>query len=190
MRLFVLLFMLSVGASRVQADEVITWKRDVRGWDIAVDQTLGNSCFMVSYYQGNAAVRAQFNAENGNFEFMIGDTDWRSIEAGKFYDVSIQFGSQSPWTGEAKGLWMDEFPVLSLSVSFEDGKADRFIEEFMRTTSAVLRYQDQVIAHISLKGTYAAMLEVFECQRTMLDAASGGSDPFSGPSGPSMDPFQ
>lgn len=186
----VLLISALVSGEVQAADETVLWKEDVRGWTIKVDRTTDNGCFMFASYEGGSILRAQFDMNDGTFDFFIGNSDWRSIEYGKSYDTSLQFGSRKPWKGEAEGYWFgSETPALLFSLSFGDeGSAVTFIEEFMETTSLRVRYEGKQIANLSLKGTYAAMQEMFSCQQAMVDAV--GSDPFAPDGGSRNDPFR
>lgn len=176
----------------VFSQEAITWKDNVKGWTIKVDPSLSDACFMLTSYEGGAALRAQFNMKDDVFQFIVIDSAWQSLESGKLYDIKVQFGTLDPWIGLASVYrFDDEVPALVFDVSFEGEKAKLFIEEFMRMTGVRIYYAGDVIANLSLSGTYAAMQEVFACQSAMLEGGRGqDSDPFSGTQGNSSDPFQ
>ena len=184
------LFMMQV--SPVFSQETITWKNNVKGWRIAVDSSIGDSCFMVTAYEGGTLLRAQVNMNEEIFQFILADSSWKSLETGKLYDIKVQFGTLAPWTGLASvHHFSDDLPALIFDVTFEDEKAELFIEEFMRMTGVLIFYSGNVISNLSLSGTYAAMQEVFACQSAMLDGGSGrDSDPFSNTPENSNDPFQ
>lgn len=185
-------FLTMILGGPVFSQEAITWKDSVKGWTIKVDRSLGDACFMLTSYEGGAAIRAQFNMKEDIFQFIVIDGAWQSLESGKLYDIKVQFGTLDPWTGLASAYrFGEELPALVFDVSFEGGKAELFIEELMRMTGVRIYYAGDVIANLSLSGTYAAMQEVIACQSAMLDGGSGqDSDPFSGTQGDSSDPFQ
>lgn len=172
--------------------ETYTWREDVRGWFIGVDRTIGDGCYMVSIFEGGTRVRAHFHPGNETFAFVVGDPDWRSIEGGKYYPMSVQFGNRSPWTGNGLGWWWDQdLPSIIMEVPFSDAdRVDNFIEEFMRMTSVRVSYQGSVVAHLSLSGTFAAMLSMFECQSEMMSGTPEGIDPFSSTPRGGPDPFR
>jgi len=190
-RFFGIFFSTFLMASNAYGEEAAVWNPDVRGWEIRVDQSIGNGCFMFTTYEGGTVLRMQFNPEVGNVQFIIGNQRWRSLEAEKIYPMTVQFGNLEPWSGNGTGFWWGEdLPALVLNVSFENDAADLFIEEFMRMTGVTVAYDDREIAKLSLRGTYAAMQEVMACQSAMLENRST-TDPFSSGATPSTDdPFR
>lgn len=183
-----------VGPNMVAAQDVVDWNPNVRGWYIGVDRTIGTSCFMYGMFEGNTALRLQFNRQAGTFQFLIGDVDWQSLEPGKLYALSVQFGNREPWTGDAEAIAMGEnFNMLALTVPFRDEKdgAREFINELMRLNGVTVRYDGKQIAELSLRGTYAAAQEMMNCQREIMGATSSTpSDPFGqSPRGNVSDPF-
>lgn len=185
---------LNVGPA-LAADDVITWKDDVKGWYIGVDTTtgdLGDGCFMVTEYEGNTFLRLQIDPNFGNnFAVYVGDREWKSLEPGKFYPLEIIIGNQEPWVAEAEAIeWNDTTNALVFHLSTEDDKAAVFVEEFMRYLGIEFFYENQSIANLTLEGTYAATSELFECALEMNDLnASGGDDPFNIDRRDKNDPF-
>ena len=51
----------------------------------------------------------------------------------------------------------------------------------MHEVSIKIEYKNKSIAHLSLKGTYKAGMEMLECQK-VFNEAEGKSDPFDNPS--------
>tara|TARA_R100001143_G_C3335959_1_gene121852 strand:+ start:497 stop:1036 length:540 start_codon:yes stop_codon:yes gene_type:complete len=173
------------------SQETITWKEDVKGWSINVDTTIDYGCFMSAAYDGGAVLRAQLNPTDDIFQFIIGNGAWQSLESGKLYDMKIQFGNLEPWTGLATAhRFNDQLPVLVFDLFFEEGKADSFINEFMRMTGVRVFYSGNEIANLSLRGTYDAFQEVMACQSQMMERINNSADPFSNPSNSSSDPFE
>lgn len=174
------------------SEETVLWKEDVRGWFVGVDPSIGNACFLTTSFEGGSVIRFQFNRTQDVVQFIVGNSDWRSLEAGKLYPMAVSFGNRPPWTGNGQGLWLSEdLPTLVLDVGFEKDNASDFMEEFMRMTSVKVDYNKKQIAHLSLRGTYAAMQELFSCQNAMLDIGKSSNDPFESSSPRSNnDPFQ
>lgn len=173
------------------SQDAITWKEDVKGWGISVDTTIGYGCFMLAAFEGGTLLRAQFNPEKDVFQFIVANSDWQSLERGKLYDINVKFGTLVPWTGMASVHYFgNDLPALSFDVSFEDGKAELFIEEFMRTTGVRVFYDGNQIVNVSLRGTFAAMQEVFSCQSAMMERENENkTDPFSNSPESKSDPF-
>ena len=176
-------------ASHAQAQDTVTWEDDVRGWYIGVDKTIGNGCFMVADYDGGTILRVGFHPDDGDLNFFVGNDAWQSLENGKLYPLSVEFGNKGAWAGDAEGVRLGDTPMLRLDVSFEDDDANTFIEEFMRMTVVEIIYQDTELATLRLTGTYAAMQEAINCQETMFDQEQPGDDPFGSSAVPDNDPF-
>ncbi len=189
--IFVVLAALTIYPTTLLADETVIWKNDVRGWDVMVDRTLENSCFIYSTFEESSFVRLQFNPVNDSVEFTVGNLNWISLESGKLYPMEVQFGSRTPWTGEGLGRWWGEdLPSLSLDVPFKDDRALEFLDEFMKMTGVRVSYENRIIANLSLRGTYAATEEMMRCQRKMFESSPAPTDPFkSNSSSENADPF-
>lgn len=161
------------------AQESVLWQENVAGWQVNVDRTIGNSCYISAAFETGAVVRFQFNVERGNVQFIVGDIRWSSLEAGESYDMEVTFGDRDPWSGEGVGhRWSDILPSLVLSVPAEDDLARHFIDEFAETSAVRVAYDGREIANLSLKGADVAIAEMFVCQREM--AAAVLDDPFAG----------
>lgn len=177
--------------SVASSQDVVTWNEDVSGWEIRVDRTLGNGCFMLTGYEGGTFLRLQFDPTSESIGFYVANDDWRSIEANKLYDIEVEFGSAGPWTGSAQGIDFDGLRGLHLTVPSEDDRAADFIEEFMRYTGVDIRYQGASIARLSLRGTFAATEEMFRCQAAMFEnGLPSERDPFSSSGTGGADPFR
>lgn len=180
----------SIGGATAQ--DVVTWNDDVSGWTVAVDRTLNDGCFALACFDGGTCLRLQLNAANERVIFFAMNDNWQSLETGKLYDIEVKFGTLAPWTGMASvHRFSNGLPSLVLNVPFEEERAFNFIDEFMRMTGVRISYSGSVIANLSLRGTYAAMEEVFNCQRTMIEGGQRPrSDPFSAAPQNSDDPFR
>jgi hypothetical protein len=175
------------------AEDAITWKEDVRGWYIGVDDSIGRGCFMTAAYNGGTSLRVQFNPSADLLQFMIGNAAWTSVEAGKLYSLDISFGNRSPWTGDGEGQIMGDLHMLVLDVPFTEGRAEAFIAELKQMPNVTVEYAGRTVDKLELSGTFAAMDEVIACQAAMnegLGTGAGGTDPFAPGGGAVADPFQ
>lgn len=172
-------------------NDVITWKDDVKGWYIAVDRTINNSCFMFSSYEGGTFLRFQFDRQNDVMEFIVGNDKWQSLEEGKFYDLQVQFGNETAWSGKAVSWHFAGTPSLSFPIPFSDNKAPTFIEELRRNSGVNISYQGRFVEGLKLTGSFAAVTELVNCQSAMMELYGNNStnDPFSS-SKNQGDPFQ
>lgn len=185
---FVFLFSIFVQPSFSQA---ITWNEDVRGWFIGVDRSIGDGCFMYSTFDGGSVLRAGFNVDGDSMYILVGNRNWMSLEEGKLYPIEIQFGNRPPWTGDASVfIWSDGDRALNLTVPFTNNIANNFVRELQQTQNVIVRYQGRQIMNLSLKGSFAAMAEVMNCQETMLSNNVPGADPFNANGVNGADPFR
>lgn len=172
-------------------DASIPWK-NVGGWIVAIDSSLGNSCFIANIYENGIVLRLGFDSTNslGPAYIAIGSGDWKSIEVGKDYDIAIQLDQNSPWTATARGIDMNNLKMLL--VSFSD---TNFVNEFVRKLGLKFSFNGNVIANLSLRGSAAAAIELIQCQKAVGNSFSAPpattKDPFAGKASPSTksDPF-
>lgn len=185
---FVFLFSIFAQPSFSQA---VTWNEDVRGWFIGVDRSVGDGCFMHSSFDGGGVLRAGFDVDGDSMYIVVGSRNWMSLEEGKLYPIEIQFGNRPKWTGDASVfMWNDGERSLQLTVPFTNNVADNFVRELQQTQNVIVRYQGRQILNLSLRGSFAAMAEVMNCQQNMLGNNVPNPDPFNSNGTNSKDPFR
>lgn len=179
------------GADEKQAGSpsVALWK-EVGHWSVWVDRTLGNACFIATEFEDFTILRVGFlgAAYNAPAYVAVGNENWKSLEAGKDYELVIQMDRREPWRAEASVLKDEKIPFLIA----EAGEVE-FFREFMRKHSLTISYKGNVVVSLDLKGSAAAMQEMLRCQETLDDNAKDApaalkKDPFEGVSSP-KDPF-
>jgi hypothetical protein len=169
-----------LAAGAASAEDTIGWSEDVAGWTVAVDTTIGNSCFMLTAFENEFVVRLQFNRTRDNVQLIIGNMRWTSVKAGESYDMEVGFGDLPPWSGDAEGyVWSDTVPSLVLSIPVAEEKASYFLGEFMDTDALHVAHDGTRIADLALDGTAEAVAELISCQAEML-ANAAPEDPFAG----------
>ncbi|MDA9865145.1 hypothetical protein N9C96_00535 [bacterium] len=175
-------------AAPVSAQDTIPWQNDVQGWNVAVDRTIDNSCFIISGFGSDLFLRVQFNTTKQNLQFIVANIKWKSFEAGEPYDMEVAFGDLEPWSGVAHGFhWNEVLPSLVLSVPIEDQKASHFIEQFSATSSVTVSHGGSEIASLSLAGTDQAIASMLDCQTSMMksiDRKKSGASPFASETDP------
>ena len=148
-------------AGAARAEDSDRWG-NVRGWDIMIDRTLGNGCFIFSEFRDGTAIRLGFDRTKGDSYLMVGNRDWDKIEDGAAYDIEIRMDRAAPWTATATGVLMGSLPLLMART--DDVK---FVAAFAKKNSIQVIYGGNTIAHLSLKGTFAAITEMLNCQDAM-----------------------
>lgn len=180
---------LSFALAASASAETAKWGQ-VGGWDIRVDQTIGNGCYAAQTYEDGTTIRAGVNPENKSLFFTLANRAWRSLEIGKIYQLRFTFDGQSVFTGNLKAI-----PLGSNVALYHSDVSYEFTSAFMQRNSVRIHYQGTQIGHLSLRNTYAAMAEVVNCQVELASAGRGGSrspaaaDPFSGGARRQSDPF-
>ena len=174
-----------------QSGETVKWGQ-VGGWQIRVDRTVGDGCFASQRYEDGTALRVGYDAQKKTIYFMMGNSAWRSLEAGKVYQMLFVFDDYKKYNGELTGTRLGDATFLEHSnVTYE------FTKDFMERGGVRVHYRGAQIAHLSLRNTFAALAEVVNCQKEIAGTGDQGnstqptSDPFSRGSRPgrSSDPF-
>jgi hypothetical protein len=173
---FACAFLCFVGLALVPASAAEPLWASVGVWDIRVDRSLGNGCFMFSSYTRGTILRIGIdNTDNKNGYVMIGNEAWQSLEVGKEYKLTFQFNDEAPWAGTFRATSMGDVTVL---VNYFN--KPEFLREVGAKQKLTILYDDNVVTTLPLTGSYAAVQSLIECQ-SKVDAAvsSKPPDPFS-----------
>lgn len=158
-------------SSTLSAEKSPLWK-EVAGWDVRVDESLADSCFIFRVYEGETILRVGFNKLAGNSYLMLGDKDWASLEEGKTYDLIFQFDREEPWVGRATAI--DFQTLVGLWMNIDEPE---FLRDLAERHVLAIGYRGISVARLSLAGSYAALMEMVNCQE-LVDEARGNVDPF------------
>lgn len=170
-------------ATPVVASETTLWK-NVAGWQVRIDPTVGNGCFLMTEYEGGTILRVGLAPSTSQIYLLIADPAWKSLEVDKEYQLHLQFGARSPWDAPARAVDMGG-GVPFLMVTADESN---LFEEFMLQTHLVVKFDGEVVANLSLRGTATAGSELLTCQERLNDAAPKERDPFAKPV--KRDPFR
>lgn len=162
-------------APAMAASDAIRWGK-VQGWDVMIDPTLGNGCFVYTTYDGGTALRLGFSPDDGEAYLMVGNLKWGSIEHGKTYPIEFKMDRDAPWRATATGVDFDGLPLLMVSTDEPD-----FLIDFAKKNSLQVTYRGTIVATLSLRGTYAAISEMINCQDQVdrFGVRGRGGDPFA-----------
>ncbi len=181
-----IMFMISTKEAS-SADEPL-WK-NVDHWQVRVDTTLNNSCFFYATFARGTMLRIGLDkTATGGGYIIVGNNDWKSIEEGKHYKISIKFDNQTPWIGNATGIKFNANAKISfLYLPFGESE---FLEEFMTKNSLEIKYNNASVTTLNLKHNYQVIKELIECQKAMDSARpSSSKDPFAKNKEIQRDPF-
>ena len=141
-------------------NEVAAWGH-VAGWDVMVDRTLGDGCFVIAVYE-HSVLRVGFDITDHAVLVTIGDPAWQSLRTGKLYDLDMQFDNLPVWRGQAAVLEARSFEKTLSTIADAD-----WLTAFALSHTLVVSYQGREIERLSLKGTAAAVAEMLRCQQAM-----------------------
>lgn len=143
-------------------NETFVWKK-VDGWQVRIDTTLHNGCFIVAVYRSGTVVRVGLippgSERQGQAYIMVGNRKWKSIEVGKDYNLIFKFDNLPGWSASARGLKMTRVRALYATTTKVE-----FFNEMKRKHKLAIFYQGKRIALVGLKGSYAAINEMARCQ--------------------------
>lgn len=175
--------------SHAHAQKAAKWAQ-VGGWDIRVDQSVGNGCFAMQTYEDGTVVRIGVDVSQQRVYLLFLNDAWKSLELGKIYPVRVVFDGASSYNGNMKGHRLAGGAIVLAHTNL----STEFVKDFMQRNGMRIYYQGNSIANLSLRNTYAAIAEVLNCQKEFGfgSGSSRDSDPFSSSSGggSSRDPFR
>jgi hypothetical protein len=145
-------------------------------WDIMVDDSMGNGCFMLASWTRGEILRVGFDNSNNNKKgyVMIANTAWRSVEIGKEYDLTFKFDGDDPWSGTFRATKLGALTVLVVYFSKPE-----LLKDFGAKQGLTVYYDGKFVTRLPLTGSYAAMQTLVDCQSKIDARASTPSDPFS-----------
>jgi hypothetical protein len=182
-------------AAPARADQTPTASYSrVGAWEIRVDSTLANSCYMTTTYRDGVVRFGYDNPHNSGF-LSIKNSAWTSLVDGNVYQLTMQIDNNPPSPFKAMAT-TDTAGYRGLIMLF--GDPENFMSGFGLTSQLRLSYQGREIGRFNLVGTAQGITAMNECNQ-----AYGGpdfavkQDPFkpTGPARPTaparqIDPFK
>lgn len=164
------------------ADETPLWSH-VGPWDVRVDPTLNNGCFLLGAYTQGEIIRIGVNNQTRSGYVLLGNEKWKSLETGKEYDLVFAFEGDTPWKVQAKAVQIGASTMLLALF-----KNSKFLDDFGSKTKLTITWDGNLVSVLPLTGTYAALQALAECQRQFVQTKA--PDPFTPERQPNRDPFQ
>jgi hypothetical protein len=167
---------LSAAPIAAQAADSPLWEQ-VGPWQVRVDPSVGNGCYMMSGYGNGTALRVGIDAAHGSSYVVLSNANWTSLEKGKYYDLTATLDNSSPLSWPATAGTLDN-GTLVLFVKFTDTSLWRDISG---RNVLKIAYQGNPLGTMRLNGTVAAVQSVARCQASFAAAAKPApTDPFAG----------
>ena len=149
-----------------------------------------HDCFMMTTYANHHSVlRFAIDRSRKSLDMMFVGEGWNSLQEGEHYQMSFQFGSNSPWSGPARAFKSGSTIFLGFSVPNADFKATRFADEMSSSSNVVVSYAGRPIANWNLNDSSEAFNEMLRCEAAMIKQTPPPSDPFATKS-QTTDPFR
>lgn len=148
----------------------------VEGWDIRIDESMNNGCFITTVYEGNTFLRLGYEPGRGEAYMMLGNDAWKSIEADKEYPIELKLDNDASWTAKATGSKIGTTPMLYVFF-----KEFEFLDDVRRKRRIAVTFEGKSIAKLNLFGSSAALLEMLNCQKSvnsMMANQPKSDDPF------------
>jgi hypothetical protein len=153
------------------ADDMSPLWKIVGPWQVRVDPTFGHGCFIMASYGKSQIVRIGFDNNTKSSYMWLSDSSWHSLEAGKTYDLRVQFTGSDPMSWEAYvGTIGNPPPITFLGIQVDNSLWQLVSERaWMRVT-----YQGRQLMNINLVGTVEAVRTAAECNTQFITP-----DPFA-----------
>jgi hypothetical protein len=164
MKLLCLLLALiaAVPQTSFASDETMLWK-EVGGWTVAADLTLGSACFVATAFEDRTLFRLGFNFLDKDHPFyilMVND-NWKSLEEGKQYPIELYL-DRSKWTVDASAVVFNG--EKGLRIDFKD---TNLVSEFAVKLGFRADFNGKRIVALSLKNSVKAIDEMIACQKAV-----------------------
>lgn len=151
-------------------------------WEIRVDKTINNSCYVTATGVRGTSMRFGINKNrNRQGYILVGNKSWGAFQVGQDYDIQFRFDDSTVWKAPARAVKLDGYNHLL----FYFDKQEIFLD-FIRRNWIYMYLKGQQIASLSMQGSAAAFSEMVRCQQN-----ADGSPVQRAPSKPNpMDPFK
>ncbi len=128
------------------------------GWEVLIDPSLGNGCFLISEFEDGSVVRIGFDRTAGTGYVIAFNEGWGDIVEGQQYPVSFMLDDQQ-YDGTAVGMSLSGLPGAMITFDNVDFLADLA----MRQTMSLSNEGGEVMV-IDLTGSAAAIEQTIACQ--------------------------
>ena len=150
-------------AAPARADQSVTAPySQVGAWQIRVDSTMANACYMAAVYHTNEVVRFGYNNLNHSAYMSVADPAWTSLVNGSQYQLGLQVdgGQVKPFKAVAS-VEVGSSPAVLMWFS----DPENFMSAFGLTNQVALFYQGQELTRLNLVGTAGALQDLSESNR-------------------------
>jgi TonB family protein len=164
---------LLISAALAAEPSPILYSRTVQGWNVFGGRGV---CIMEAGFDGGTKLSATVRADRQGVYFHLENPAWKSIRPGQELKLDVEMDARGEWSVDARGAAAGSGFLFERSeATNEDG--DNFIAEFALARTIRIRREGLGVQALSLKGSRAAILALFECRARLRSAP--GFDPFA-----------
>ncbi len=131
------------------------------GWDVMIDESLGDGCLIQAAYQDGSVVRIGFDRNRGTAYVTAFNDAWGDIEEGATYPIAFDLDGNE-YDGEAVGLYLNGVPGADINFDNPD-----FLWDIAQKYTMTLYSEAGEVMAIDLAGTSVGLEAVIECQEEM-----------------------
>lgn len=137
---------------------------EVEGWRIGYSKALAG-CFAAATFTDRTTVWLGYGSKI-QFYIAFTNVNWRSIEPGNTYDLSVFPRGYGRWNGRFTGFKSgEEHGVIIANLK------EKFLLDLSRASGMSVQSSQTRIAQLSLAGSRAALTEIIACQRSRIEQA-------------------
>jgi hypothetical protein len=154
-------------------DDITQWKK-VGSWKIAIDHTLGSSCFALGTWDRGTILRIGFLEQGSTSGYILfGHSDWKSLSEGMQYNLIAEFDNLGKWEMPMKAIQMGG----SIFLKAEFDAVDLW-QDFSRAKGVEFFYKNKTVSSLQLPNSAIALQEMISCQKAMV-LQGNTDDPFA-----------
>jgi hypothetical protein len=129
----------------------------IGNWQVRVDRSVGDGCFMAAPYLDGSVLRVGFDRVHPRGYIMVINDKWQSLEVGKEYPISLQFDQDSPWGGTALATTLQGGNPVVLELSFQQ---PAFLLDLARKQALYVTYASKPVTSFRLTDSAAAVASI------------------------------
>jgi serine protease Do len=130
-------------------------------WEIRLDKTINDSCFVTATGERGTSIRFGINKNRNRQGYMlVGNKNWGTLQGGQDYEIQFRFDDSTLWKAPARAVRLDGYNHLL----FYFDKQEIFLD-FIRRNWIYMYIKGQLITSISMKGSSVAFNEMVRCQK-------------------------
>lgn len=153
----------------------IAFDKSIEGWQVFGGRGV---CLMQAEFDGDTTLAVSVRADRRGVFFHLRNPAWKSIRDEQELKLDIEMDRRGEWPVTATGVEGGAGFVFGRGeTANEDG--DNFLAEFALSRTMRIARGGLPVATLSLKGTRAGTLALFECRARLRSAP--GFDPFADP---------